>query len=75
MTRLEQLKRTLAKGGKVRYNMRTGKSETVDDIGHRQPLDGRTLDTFLVSIAHGLIRTETTEETRDLIIEWQSPQR
>jgi hypothetical protein len=30
------------------YNMRTGQSDTVDDIGHRQPVDGRTLDTFLL---------------------------
>jgi hypothetical protein len=51
--------------------MRTGQSETIDDIGHRQPLDGRSLDTFLLSVAHDLIRTETTsEETKDLLIEW-----
>jgi hypothetical protein len=71
--RLEQPKTTLANGGKVRYNMRTGQSETVDDIGHRQPLDGRSLDGFLLSIAHDLIRTETvSEETKDLLIEWKS---
>jgi hypothetical protein len=76
MTRLQQLKQALAKGGKVRFNMRTGQSETIDDIGHRQPLDGRSLDTFLLSVAHGLIRTETTsEETKDLLIEWASPKK
>jgi hypothetical protein len=76
MTRLEHLKQTLANGGKVAYNMRTGKSETIDDVAHRQPLDGRTLDTFLLSVAQGLIRTETTsEETKDLVIEWRSPKK
>jgi hypothetical protein len=52
---------------------RAGQSETVDDRGHRQPVDGGSLDAFLLSITHDLIRTETvSEETKELLIEWKS---
>jgi hypothetical protein len=76
MTRLEQLKNTVANGGKVRYNMRSGKSETIDDTGHREPLDYRSFDIFLLIVAPALNRTEiTSEETKDLFIEWTSPRK
>jgi hypothetical protein len=70
--RLKDVREALANGGYVRYVWGVCGPVIVSANGESMPMDGRTYQGFLTSLAPTLVRTETgSTDTRDLIIEWR----
>jgi hypothetical protein len=70
--KLKDVREALANGGCVRFVWNTCGPRIISADGESVPLDGRTYQGFLTSLAPTLKRTEAgSVETKDLIIEWR----